>query len=498
MKPDAGYRSRWIYPVFVLTVFVFLLVFFCAYRPVVLDNMDDWTYITFTRRAVPLWKYWNPTRVFPEIFMPVCAQLGVWLIYPFTGDYVWSVSVALNLALCVFAALYFACLCKTLHERTGAGMSVSVMISTLFLVLHFKSWMSPWIPGRHVFYTGCATTAFYYTIPALLNALLVMTLDMSPEAERFADGKNPVRNGCFVVLLYLGIFSNLFSSCILAVYALWRLVCLASQALRRRMSVRECLKKGALLIGVLAAWLVSVVYEVAGGRAANLKSEASYWTRIKETVHVLLNTIEQMDDAVFFLCAGLIAAGVLLLIIGRCAQQEDRAYAFALLQHLTCAALTGVFLILLCAATASGYIDRMDVLIGAVFHVMLAAAYSLAYVIRKWKVAALAVPLVIFVFAFDVLMGIETFAHSTTNGQHAKTTLAVNRAFMQQILGADQAGMTEMTMKVPVCDSADNFPYAYAMGGRMITALSNHGMINRLEVIHIEPAEGFYAEFGIE
>ena len=498
MKPDAGCRSKWVYPAFVLTVFAFLLVFFCAYRPVVLDNMDDWTYISFTRRAVPLWKYWNPTRVFPEIFMPVCAQLGVFLMYPFTGDYVWSVSAALNLALCVFAALYFAFFCRILYRKMGIAESVGVMISVLFLVLHFKSWMSPWIPGRHVLYTGCATTAFYYTIPALLNAMLVMAMDISAQTERFADGEKPVQKGCFIILLYLAVFSNLFSSCILAVYAGWRMLCLMCQAVSRRISVRECLKKGAVFVGILAAWLVSVVYEVAGGRAANLQSDVSYWARIKETVHMLLNTIEQMDDAVFFLCAGMIAAGVVLLAISRCSKEEDRAYACELLKHLVCAALTGVFLILLCAATASSYIDRMDVLIGPVFHVMLASAYSLAYVIRKWKAGALAVPLVIFVFAFDVLMGIGSFAHSTTNGQPAETALAVNRAFMQQILDADQAGLTEMTMKVPVCDSADNFPYAYAMGGRMITTLSNHGMIDHLEVIHIEPTEGFYAEFGIE
>lgn len=88
-----------------------------------------------------------------------------------------------------------------------------------------------------------------------------------------ADGEHVIQKGLLIILLYLAVFSNLFSSCILAVYAGYRLLCCMAETIRSRMSPKHFLKKSGLFLGILAAWTVSVIFELSGGRARNLSGE---------------------------------------------------------------------------------------------------------------------------------------------------------------------------------------------------------------------------------
>ena len=498
MKQGKRAGERLIYGGFLLGVLAFLLVFFLHYRPLIVDNMDDWTYISFSRAAVPIWKYWNPSRVLPEILMPACAQAAVWFVMPFAGDYVWSISIVAGVFLSLMITLYIGLFARLLADRMHLGAPVTVLVSALFLVFHFRSWMSPWIASQHMFYTGCITTCFFYLIPALLNIQLVLLMEIKKDQGSMADGEHVIQKGLLIILMYLAVFSNLFSSCILAVYAGYRLLCCMAEAIRSRMPLKHFLKKSGLFLGILAAWAVSVIFELSGGRARNLSGEDPLMDRIKRVIHLLLDVIERMEDTVFYLSAAILVAGLVLMLISRWKKPEDRTYALAVLGHLFCAGVTLLYLILLSASTACEYITRMDVLICAVFHVLIAVFYSLSYIIGKCRNAALAMPLVTFIMAFDVLLGIDTFAQSNVLGTSADVCLKTNRSFVQQILEADQAGLTEMTLRVPRCDTEDNWPYAFHMGGRMVTALKSHDMIDHIEVIHVEAIDDYDTEFGID
>jgi len=201
----------------------------------------------------------------------------------------------------------------------------------------------------------------------------------------------------------------------------------------------------------------------------------------------------------FLLCAVLIAVGFAAAILSRKKEKEASCYLTLLLRHLLCAGITLVYLIVLSASTESVYIERMDVLLGVVFHILLGAMLSLAYLIRKWKKLVLVVPLTVFIIGFDVLFGIESFAHSTTGQIPAKTCMQINQALMQQIMEAENQKLDTVTIKVPQGDQqASNWPYTTNMGGRMIDTLRNHGMIEHLQAIYVEPDPDFYTAFDIE
>ena len=498
MKQERRGGERLIYGGFLLGVLAFLLVFFLKYRPLIVDNMDDWTYLAFTRAAVPLWQYWNPSKILPEILMPACAQAAVWLVMPLTGDYVWSISIVTGVFLSLMITLYIALFVRLLAERTHLGAPLTALVCALFLVFHFRSWMSPWIPSQHLFYSGCITTCFNYTLPALLNMQLVLLMELWRDRTCGEGGGHVVRQGLLIVLVYLAVFSNLFSSCILAVYAGYRLLLGLAEAIRTRMTPGGFVRRSGWFLGILAAWVVSAVFELSGRRAVSLSAGEPLSNRIKTAVHLLLETVERMEDTVFYLSAALLAVGIAALLLSRFKGEEDRAYGRAVLLHLFCAGVTLLYLVLLSAATACEYITRMDVLIGVMFHVLCAAFLSLSYILGRWRSAALAVPLVTFIMAFDVLLGIDTFAESNVLNQPSEVCLQTSRTLLEQVLEADRAGMMEVTIRVPVCDGPSNWPYTTNMGGRMHTTLKNHDMIEHIETIHVEPTENFYAEFGIK
>ena len=64
-------------------IFLSMLLFFLRIHPLIIYDADDWLYASYFRLPIPIWNDWNPSRVFPEIFMPLCSTLAVYLIYAF-------------------------------------------------------------------------------------------------------------------------------------------------------------------------------------------------------------------------------------------------------------------------------------------------------------------------------------------------------------------------------------------------------------------------------
>lgn len=89
--------------------FLIVLLFFTVVHPLYIYDMDDWTYVIQTRKEIPLWKNWNPTRVLPETLMPLTAEIGIRLFMSFDGDYILSMGIAFAIVLSVCYFVYFFC-----------------------------------------------------------------------------------------------------------------------------------------------------------------------------------------------------------------------------------------------------------------------------------------------------------------------------------------------------------------------------------------------------
>jgi len=246
---------------------------------------------------------------------------------------------------------------------------------------------------------------------------------------------------------------------------------------------------------ILALWAVCAVFELSGGRAGSV-SNGSTIDRFKAVIWEMLETVERMDDVVFFGCIALVAAGLILLACSRGRHEQDGLYGRLMLRHAVSVVLITVYLLLLGGVVGGGYVCRMDILFAIMVHVLMMTFFSAAYILRRMPKMALVLPAAVFVLGIEVFMGMSTFmlTNSENTTQHV---LAINRNLVEQVVSADQKGMKEVTLIVPYTPTPDNFPYPDYMGGNMLRTLRQHRMIENIQKIHIQPDENYHEIFGI-
>ena len=148
--------DRFFIVLFFAAVFLFIMIW-CAYiHPVQIFDTDDWAFAYKHREAVPIWSAWNPIRVFPEVFMPLVSTLGAFLVYPVTGDFFGSFTIAYAAAVAVAVVMllytmYKAILQKDVSEKTA------IILVLFFLICHFWIMRNKNIGNMYMLYSWNAT-----------------------------------------------------------------------------------------------------------------------------------------------------------------------------------------------------------------------------------------------------------------------------------------------------------------------------------------------------
>lgn len=497
MECRAVSRQKALHWMLFLGVFLFSAVYFLDCRPLILDNGDGWTYAAFTRSALPQWKGWNPGKVFPEVFLPLCAQFAVSFVKPLCGDYIWSITLTAGVVISLIIALYVHLFARLLQRVMKGGTGAAVLVAAAFFLFHFKSWMSPWIPGRHLFYSLDLNNTFNYVVPGLLNAILMLYLEQCSHGSEGLNGQPAAVQGVMLLLVYLAVFSNMFLNCILAVYAG---VCLLENliaAIQKKETIKSVLSGNLLNICILVLWCVCAFFELSGGRAGSVSGGTQ--TRIdslKAAVWAMLDTVELMDDFVFYGCIALVAAGLLALLASRGRHETDRAYGKLMLRHAANCLLITVYLLLLGSVAGAVYMYRVDILFVIMVHVLVMTFCSAAYILKRFPRIQVLMPAAVFILGIEVMMGMNNF-ELTNTGNTTQHALDVNRNLVEQVVAADRQGLTEMTLIVPYAPTPDNFPYPTYMGDNMVRTLRQHRMIENIQTIHIQPDEDYHSRFGI-
>lgn len=488
-------KEKLLYVLYVCGIWFLLLTFFLKIRPPVVNNGDDWAYIFFSRPAVPVWNGWNPCRVLPECLMPLCAHIAVLFVMPLCHDYIWSITIVSCAVICLIITLYIVLfgkfLCRVMNLSAGSAM----LCTSLLLVFHFKSWMSPWIASLHLFHSIDLNNYFFYTIPVLLNGMLVLWFEKNRETtERFYENENLTAKSFLVLMIYFAVFSNLFGNCVLAIYAGLRVLENLWAYRKENKGFLRFAKQNSVYLLVLVLWCVSAFFELNGGRASGFfNHNQSFIARVKQTVWLLLDVIERMDDAVFYSCIFATAAGILLLIFSRRKCEEDRKYGAMLIRYGVAAVLTAVYLVPLCAIININYIERMEVILGIMVYVFLVVFSSIAYVLKRCPKAELVLPLIICIMALPVIGNVHSF-DLTNRGNTTEQALAVSRDLLEQVLSADELGLKKVEVNVPKKSSKSNWPYPLNMGGNMLIALKQHGMIKNVTEIQIVPDSDYESQ----
>jgi hypothetical protein len=485
--------------IFGIGVFLFLTIFFVKIHPMIIFDTDDWLYIYYQRRALPLWGNWNPIKVFPETLMSLFSQIGAVLFYPRLGSYIDALTLIHGLVVSVFIFVYVLEFVLLIRDRFHAGIERSIVIGCLFLLFHFLIFRKFYEENGHLLFSSNVTCYYNYLLPNVFNCTLVMQFMRTDVVKDWWKPTDLIKKGLTVLLVYFAIFSNLFSSVILTAYVgtmlLWELV---SQCKAYRFRLTAYIRQNGVRLIVVLAWLVSQIFEMNGGRADTVGG-GSLLSGIVTTLKALWQWIHRINYSFAFLTLAVLVLYVIAVVQNR-KSKTQKAYLSDIGKLLLSMALTTIYLVLLCAKSAPSYISRYDEILAIAFWGLLILGICVNYVLEQYKNLMMLVPLLTVILFCETNTSGNTFKDVNFTGLPYEVCVAIDEDIVNQFVEADQSGATELTVYVPDFGSSDNWPIATYAGERFAEALSKHGVTSKTmyvkEVIpSTEKNEQFHLEY---
>lgn len=466
-------------------VFLFLYVWFAKIHPLVIYDADDWQFVAHVRRAFPMWGDWNPARVFPEFFMPIVSTAAVHLLYPITGDYLGAITTGGAVVVSLFITAYMVCFAQLMKRLFQLSDGENIVVSALFFVLHFLVFRAGETDNEYMFYCWDFTCYFFYLIPSLLNASLVMCMLKNDRFDAFWSNGNLILRGVFCLAVYMAAFSNLPASGILAAFSGCRILLSGIDAWKRKCDMKTVLRANSLHVGILLLWLVSAVFELSGGRATFAVETESLWTSLIYSMQALLNVVQYCSKMFLLASFGIVAAGAVLWFRNR-KTEEGAALQSVILEISICGAALLVYILLLVAKVDWWFGNRTEYRFGLYFYVFLFVILMLCFLLKKVPRIMLALPVLICILISSANTPGHTFKEGNMGNIDTRICEQVGNDVIEQILQADREGKTETVLYVPVSQKDGNWPFPEGNG--IAKSLYEHGMTSVMINTEVVPS----------
>lgn len=465
---------------------MFLLCFFGYTKiyPISILAVDDWSNISLKRLPVPLLGAWNPAKVFPEIYMSLMGDIGAFLIYPITGDYLQAITQALGFGASLVVVLYFECFRRLLIKRTDISDEKSILLTLLFVLFHFAIFMSNNQLNKYLLGGDIPTNTYHYTLPSLLNFSVVFILESKDNIGEFFKSKRVIRIGLLLIMIYFALFSNLYSNIILATYSSAKILL---SFFSRKQNVGDFLRNNILYFFMILLWAVCLLFEYQGGRANSLMQGSTVTELIVSNASVgiesFLIRLKTLNLTCILICVFAIA-GALIHIKTNKKKYGKTSVEAAVLQvcgiATICTFATVVYLYLLCLVARPQYYRESFVWVAFIPWLFIVTVFSLSYLQRKCRKARFLTPLVACIILIVCVRHIGTLEESTAHNLPPKTCIALNRYVMEQIFAADENGQTEVRLILPVTNRGNKVTFSAPFHGeRVVKTMYRHHLIQR-------------------
>ena len=468
---------------FFCLVFFSFATLYTKISPLVIYNMDDWTFLSFSRSALPAWGSGNPSRILPEILMPFITQISACVIYPWTGRFVHSIETGMALFISIAVTAYAYFFFRLVIKRYKVSCYMGLALAFLFLVLHFLVFRTK-NEGNDYLLAGYydTTTFFFYLIPALLNASLVMYF-LSENYFHTVREKSKTTRAIIILLCYLGIFSNAFQSGILAIYAGMETMVYIGKS--RRNKCRILLKDILLQLYIIVLWIISLVFEFFGGRSEGIRPQniSALIEQIQAAGTVLVKRLTTVNTwfAILLLCSLVYWLSIFIRQLIRKKKEPDKGDKE--ISHKSGLFLILFFILLVyewlfSGATLSRYARRGDVLICAFFFLFLFISEQLIN-ISSYRKISLILPLVIVICFSQTFTAGRTWLIRTNGRIDAATAREITEDIVSSVQSASREGKTEADISVLLYNRGDNWPISYGGSNKVMTVLYTYGQINQ-------------------
>ena len=467
-------KNKILYRLLLVLSFIAFIFFFGQIHPLVPFDTDDWMNMSIERPLHPSLNWWNPTKVFPENLEPAVAMLAASFIASIIGDYINALILTNALVVSFFITCYLYFVQKLLNDKFRLSPLSNFCIMALFVLLHFLLLKTKETDNDYLLYAEDCNCYYHYIIPNLLCSCLVLWL---MRHESF-DWKNYIQTTIIILITYLALCSNLYSTVILIAYIGAKLLYdlfKCNKKERRWMVI--FIKQYAYGIIVIFLWLIVQLIEVNGIRAnayghVNDPFAEMVMSTIKSSFVVQFNI-----GVVFFAALTFLSAKILDYKSG---QHSIFHIGKRQIVILLATILSFLYLILLSSKVKPENMQKGEVIFSYTFFILLLLILSVGYLCSRIKVLRYFLPLLILLVTFNIrnvrsaFLGVQCLW-----GTSEYECIAYDRNFIDQVRHSEALGQDSVTILVPKFDLKDNWPLAFDSSEGICVTLSKHSVIKR-------------------
>lgn len=487
---------------------------FCVHPQVILDY-DDWSYVSYLRIPIPWPTFWNPSRVLPELLMPLAGFAGslVYRLFPSLG-YIMAETLVFSVIITAFEFVYVFMTARFIVQRFSLSRCYGVFVAVMFLLMHFWAFRTEQTGNEYLFRTTNLTCCFFYLIPVLLNYISVFVLEKNRELLKdFLSADDWIKKLFMLILLYFSVFSNLFANVIIAVYAFIRIVLslFERRTADKRKNIIAFLKENSVYFLILLMWVVSLMFDAFGGRA-----KVSYGTidsygkvlfepeSIKQIFGSFGSVLRGMNKLFAIISLLTIISAVLMLLFDLKAKREGsrQRVVFAVILLVSQLLIT-VYVVLLSLVVYSEYIYRSDVLITVFGSFFIILCFAVVYVSTKLKAGVWPVIVICIVAAVFCNTPGNTFkdSYSIDITLSPEKCIAVSQDLVDQVIAAEANGQSEMDLYVmlTIDMGCQNWPQCSYMQDVFKTTMVRHGIMkDDITINSVIPSEDFNQKYNLD
>lgn len=488
------------YVIVALIVFISMFIFFYLVHPLYIYDHDDWTYISYSRLAIPNIHEWNRTKVLPETLFPFLSHIAVNVIYPITNDYVGSLAFIFAIAFSLIISIYIISIVRFLESYERLNISTFFAISIMILLSHFFPFNVNQSQNSHLFYAYIVNAIFNYTIPGLLNFILVMIMLTKKEPNYFVNQNHMVRSSIFVLLIYLAINSNMYHSIIIVTFMSIEILFDFINNLKNnniKDAIIKTFNKNLIYFIVIVMWFISIFIEAGSSRASATYGKAYNLSVIIVSFNILCKSINNLNFyfKLFIIVTNLF--GIFLYFIKSNKKVYDTSYIVNTIKFFIAIMTIILYLTLLTARTVQGHITFAAVMMCFLIPAILMTFNSIIYIIRSCSFINLFVPLMLYILIFHFTMiDDKTFAdlgREQTN-YDIRSIKIIGNYIIEQAKEANERDANEVTIYVPPDWMLARIDFS---AGRLSNTFFRHRITNKRINVKIEVDESLIDKFHL-
>ena len=470
-----------------LLVFAGLFLFLSFVNPLVPYDADDWLYISELRKPIPMLHIWNPIKVFPETFMPLMSYFGVFVINPLINDYCRSFSIAHGLFGSIILTIYFVQFPILFYKRKFASVTTSIGYGCLFLLLHFISHIFKGYDNFFLIGSVNMTCFYNYVLPDVLNAALVMHFMSYGGVKAWYKNSSLFHKALVLIWTYFAIFSNLYSTAVLATYVGTELLLqLIKEIKSKSFYLKEyCIDNWQNLVLILW-WFVANLIETTGGRAGDMQ---------KSLIANLPITIIHTLKGIFVINVFIIIFEIAVFFLWNKKRTKSNG---TLKRFMLYIGLELVYLIILSASVEASYMSRSEVTLCEFFYIFLGTIACLNQLIKLNKKNSYLLGILLGTFILFFINPGRLFCPYNFSYVSYDKCEAVMNDVINQFQAAQDQGLDEIDLEVPYFEADGNWPIADYIGERMAKAVYRFKITDKyITVKNLVITEEKNKQFGI-